>query len=50
MSIHIFNENDLINYTAHSAPASGDIRDLTIYRTATRRQRLKTKSKLKRNE
>ena len=25
-------------------------RDLTIYRTATRRQRLKTKSKLKRNE
>ena len=25
MSIHIFNENDLINYTAHSAPASGDI-------------------------
>ena len=27
-----------------------DIRDLTIYRTTTRRQRLKTKSKLKRNE
>ena len=27
-----------------------DDRDLTIYRTTTRRQRLKTKSKLKRNE
>ena len=27
-----------------------NIRDLTIYRTTTRRQRLKTKSKLKRNE
>ena len=39
-----------LEYLSNILAVPTDIRDLTIYRTATRRQRLKTKSKLKINE